>query len=233
MQKLHKSSRLQKQRERTLKVCLPHVIKDKNDVEDLFVGDYCVKLPRQSSRSCHVVFPNVKEKLKNYKLAKNKMISGKRVLIKPLHDLALRKETEKVKKVKKKKIFIPKIEPDIKVTQSIFIGNIPLGTKTDEIKAVLPGCSSVTLLRPYNKDFRSAIVKMETIQIASEYLKKERESPTLRGHKLIMKLDTRTKYRKKKVSDSTIKVYDGDAMHCKSSDSCKSSDCIEGSDESS
>lgn len=108
-------SRLKKRRERTLSVHLPHVIKDKKDVECLFTGSFYVKLPRQSSRSCHVIFSSVEEKIMNYKFAKDKTINGKRIVIQPLRAVAL---TEKTKKIKKKKVFMPEIKPDIKVTQT-------------------------------------------------------------------------------------------------------------------
>lgn len=116
MQKFRKLHQLEKRRERTLNVSLPHVIKDKKDVENLFVGDFQVKLPRQSSRSCHVVFPNVEEKIKNYKLAKEKTINGKRIVIQPLRAIVLDKKTKKVKQ--KKKIYMPEIKPEKVVTQT-------------------------------------------------------------------------------------------------------------------
>lgn len=108
--------RLAKRKERTLNVCLPHVIKDRKDVESLFVGDFHVKLPRQSSRSCHVVFTSVEEKIKNQKLVKNKTVNGKHIMVHALHDIVIAKKDE-TKKRKKKKIFMPKITSDVKVTQ--------------------------------------------------------------------------------------------------------------------
>lgn len=108
-------SKLKKRRERTLRVYLPHVIKDKKDVENLFTGNFYVKLPRQSSRSCHIVFSNVEEKITNYKSAKEKTINGKRIIVKPLCALVPKK---KVKKIERKKVCIPEIKPDIKVTQA-------------------------------------------------------------------------------------------------------------------
>lgn len=119
MNKHQKMSELKEQRERTLKVRLPNVIKDKKDIENLFVGDFVVKLPRQSSRSCRVVFSSLKEKLENHKLAKNKTVNGKRILVKSLSDFVPNKESKKVKtKKKKKKVLVPNIKPDIKVTQT-------------------------------------------------------------------------------------------------------------------
>lgn len=116
MPKLQKLHRLKKRRERTLNVCLPHVIKDKKDVEDLFVGDFYVKLPRQSSRSCRVVFTSVEEKIKNQNLVKNKTVNGKRIVVHTLRDIVITQKNE-TKKKRKKKIFMPKIIPDVKITQ--------------------------------------------------------------------------------------------------------------------
>lgn len=36
----------------------------------------------------------------------------------------------------------------------IFVANIEINTKADEVKGALSGCVSVTLLKPYNKKFR-------------------------------------------------------------------------------
>ncbi|XP_071629875.1 uncharacterized protein [Temnothorax longispinosus] len=215
MRNFRKLSQLKERRERTLNVRLPHVIKDKKDVECLFVGNFHVKLPRQSSRSCHVVFPTVEEKNKNYKLARGKTDNSKRVVIQPLSDLAFRTETKKIKK----KIFIPEIKPDIQVTQTVFVSNIVNGTKSHEIRSALPGCARVTLLPSYNKDFRSAIAKMEDIQIAAKYLREKHNWPILKGHRICMKPDTRTK-RKKTRSTSIPKIHDENiTKECKSNES--------------
>jgi len=193
MPKSRKLSQLRERRERTLNVRLPHVIKDQKDVEYLFEGNFHVKLPRQSSRSCHVVFPTVEEKIANYKLAKAKTIDGKRIVIQPLSAVALATGT---KKMRKKKIFIPEIKPDVQVTQTVFVSNIVNGTKSHEVRSVLPGCVRVTLLKPYNKNFRSAIAKMENIQRAAKYLKEKLKWPILKGHRIRMKPDTRIKHKK-------------------------------------
>lgn len=108
-------SHLKKRRERTLIVTLPHVIKDKKDIEHLFTGTFYVKYPRQSSRSCRVVFSSVEEKTTNYKLAKDKTVNGKRIFVKPLRAVVPK---EKIKKVKRKKVVMPEIKSDIKVTQT-------------------------------------------------------------------------------------------------------------------
>lgn len=113
MHKFRKLSQLKRRRERTLNVRLPHVIKDKKDIEHLFVGSFHIKLPRQSSRSCHVIFPTVEEKIENCKLARDKTINDKRIVIRSLSELAFRTETKKTRK-----IFMPEIKPDVQVTQT-------------------------------------------------------------------------------------------------------------------
>jgi len=70
--------------------------------------------------------------------------------------------------------------------------------------------------------FRSAMAKMENIQIAAKYLKERSKWPILNGHKLYLKPDTRLKH-KKKVSSAALKIYDD--IEERISD--KSSDCIE------
>lgn len=80
---------------------------------------------------------------------------------------------------------------------------------------------------------RSAIIKMESIQIAAEYLRKDRKWPVLSGNKMLMKSDTRVKH-KRRASTSTIKIYSDDAtVESKSKEKHKSSDCIENNDENS
>lgn len=84
---------------------------------------------------------------------------------------------------------------------------------------------------------RSAIAKMENIQVAAEYLKNQRKWPILRGHQVSLKPDTRTKHKRKR-STNTLKIYD-DATEesvkeeCKSVEEHNNSDCIENNKESS
>lgn len=79
---------------------------------------------------------------------------------------------------------------------------------------------------------------MENIQIAAEYLKKKRKWPILRGHKVSLKPDTRTKH-KRKASTGTLKIYDGTTEESvkeesnESSESHKNSDCTESNEENS
>lgn len=44
--------------------------------------------------------------------------------------------------------------------------------------------------------YRSAIAKMENIQIAAKYLKEKEKWPMLKGHRICMKPDTRVKHKK-------------------------------------
>lgn len=43
---------------------------------------------------------------------------------------------------------------------------------------------------------RSAIAKMENIQIAAKYLREKHKWPILKGHRICMKPDTRVKHKK-------------------------------------
>ncbi|XP_011875529.1 PREDICTED: uncharacterized protein LOC105566267 [Vollenhovia emeryi] len=162
--------------------------------------DFHVKLPRQSSRSCHVIFPTVEEKMKNYQLARNQRDNDKRIVIRPLSDVVFRRESKT-----KKKIYMPEIKLDVQVTETVFVSNIANGTKSHQVKSVLPGCARVTLLKPYNKDFRSAIAKMENTEIAAEYLREKHKWPIFKGHRVCMKADTRAKRKKKQ---SIVKFND-------------------------
>lgn len=58
--------------------------------------------------------------------------------------------------------------------------------------------------------YRSAIAKMESVQIAAEYLKNKYKWPVLKGHKMCLKSDTRTKH-KRRIS-STLKIYNDNTI---------------------
>lgn len=61
---------------------------------------------------------------------------------------------------------------------------------------------------------------MENIQIAAEYLKKKSKWPTLNGHKLYLKPDTRTKHKKKtKKTTDTLKIHNEGTEKSQDSDS--------------
>lgn len=94
-------------------VRLPHTIRNPKEVQELFNENATVKLPRQSSRACHVIFPSVEEKVKGLKNVKTKTVDGKRVIafnprLKPLDN-----------KVSRKKIVVPKPKPEPKITQTL------------------------------------------------------------------------------------------------------------------
>ncbi|XP_076685639.1 uncharacterized protein LOC143377803 [Andrena cerasifolii] len=197
-----KRGRLEK--ERALYVRLPHVIRNQEDVAKLFTGDFKVKLLRQSSRHCFVVFPDVEEKMRNLNAAKKTVINGKRVVV----SSAITKRKNEPRKIMRKKIVVPKVKQDVKVTRTMFVSNIKCGTKLAELKAAIPGCVSVKMLKPYSQNFKSAIIKMESAQLAAEYLKQIKESPIVGGHTLRMNPDTRTRHRNPK-SSATLKIYDG------------------------
>lgn len=82
---------------------------------------------------------------------------------------------------------------------------------------------------------RGAIAKMENIHVAAEYLKGERKWPTIRGHKVSLKPDIRTKHKRKaKAPTGTLKIYDDEVPakeKCESNERHDSSKCS-ASDES-
>lgn len=188
----------QQEKKRALYVRLPHTIKDEEDVAKLFTGNFKVNLLRQSRRYCYVIFSSRKEKDKNWKAVKGMKINGKRVIVGP----AITKIEKKP--VSKKKIVIPKIKPDTKVTRHLFVSNIKCGTKREQLRAAIPGCMTIKMLEPYSQESRAAIVKMESAQLAAEYLRQVREAPTVRGRKLRINPDTRDKHKK----PTPFKIYD-------------------------
>lgn len=197
MQSAKKLKALQKKRERSLLVRLPTTIRSKEQVAQLFSGNFEVKTRRQASRQCYVLFSSVEEKLENLKAARSKTLNGKHIVVKCIPNTI-----EKSTKVPKKKIVMPKIPEESKITQALYIANVRCGTKMHELKEALEGCVSVKLLKPYTRTLRSAIVKMENMQIAAEYLAKEREWPVVRGMTLQLYPDTRKKNKKNKSKDS-------------------------------
>ncbi|KAK2582758.1 hypothetical protein KPH14_005025 [Odynerus spinipes] len=186
--------KLRERAERTLHIRYPHKIRNAGEITDLFTGDFTIKLPRQPSKNCHVEFSTIEDALKNQKALKGTIVDGKPIVIRRAYVNTL--SGKEVKK-KGKKVKIPDVQPDIKLTQSLFIGNLKCGSKPNEIKEVLPGCISVTLLKPHSNSLRSAIVRMESMEIAAEYLLKKRPWPSLHGNRLIIKPDSRTKHKKK------------------------------------
>lgn len=97
------ASQIEEEQTRSLYVRLPHTIKNEKEVKELFFGEFKIKLPRQSGRYCHVIFPTVDDKVKNLKDLKNKLVNGKPVFASPPKPINL----DKKKKPKQKKIKIP------------------------------------------------------------------------------------------------------------------------------
>ncbi|XP_029033497.1 LOW QUALITY PROTEIN: uncharacterized protein LOC114871575 [Osmia bicornis bicornis] len=191
------------EKERALYVRLPHVIREEEDVAKLFTGDFKVNLPRQSTRYCYVIFPDTESKLKNLKEARNTQINGKPIVVAP----AITK-FEKNRKLKRKKIVIPKVKDETRVTRTLFVSNIALETKSQELKAAIQGCESVKMLKPHSEKCRSAMVKMEDVWKAADYILKRIDRPIVRGRRLRFNPDTRTRHRPKKTGP--LKIYDGE-----------------------
>lgn len=104
-------SEIEEEQSRTLYIRVPHTIKDDQEIRNLFVGDFKLKLPRQAARHCHVIFPNVEEKVKNMKALKKKLIDGKSIYVSPPKPI----NVEKKKKPKQKKIVVPEPTDDQKL----------------------------------------------------------------------------------------------------------------------
>ncbi|XP_043493561.1 uncharacterized protein LOC122518604 [Polistes fuscatus] len=185
---------LKERAERTLLVRYTRKIKNTEEVTDLFRGDFIIKLPRQPSKSFHVEFSTVKEALENKRNLKGKIAHGKPIVVR--RALLNTLQGKEVKK-KGKKVKLPSVLPDEKLSQTLYVGNLKSSVKIEEIKDVLPGCVSVTLLKPNKNNLRSAIVKMESVELTAEYLLKQREWPCLHGNRLILKPDTRMSHKKK------------------------------------
>lgn len=107
--------KLKERMERTLHVRYTRKIKNTEEIADLFTGNFTVKLPRQSSKNCHVEFSTVEEALQNKRALKGKIVYGKPIVIRRafLNTLSGKQFRRKGKKVK-----IPDVEPDVKFTQS-------------------------------------------------------------------------------------------------------------------
>lgn len=65
------------EQDRTLYLRFPKTIKNIDEIRNLIVGDADIKLPRQSSRNCHIVFSAVNDKIKNLKVIKEKIENEK------------------------------------------------------------------------------------------------------------------------------------------------------------
>ncbi|KAK0182636.1 hypothetical protein PV327_000751 [Microctonus hyperodae] len=195
------SSEVDDEYNRTLYVRLPHTIHNMDEIRDLFAGDIQIKLPRQSSRHCHVIFSTVEEKMKNLKEVRKKRINDKRITACPP-----KAKPEIQKKKIEKKTTMPSPKPEQKITRILYVTNINQKTTANTIKKALGSCKSVTFLDNIGKDVKQAIVRFSDPQRAVEYLKKERPWPVLDGNQLVIKPDT----RKQKKKSPGLKMWDGD-----------------------
>ncbi|XP_015595156.1 uncharacterized protein LOC107267683 [Cephus cinctus] len=190
---------------RRLYVRVPFTIKNDNQIKELFLGDVKVKLPRQSARFCHVVFPDIDQTIKNLKMIKKKTLNGKHIIayIPKPRPVDERKERNK----KRRKVTVPVPKPEPKATRSLFISNIKPGTKMHEIKEAFTGCLAVKFLKMNASKLMSAIIKMEDFQVAAQYIKKEREWPIVNGNKLYVHADTRKRKKSNIKQDKPFKIY--------------------------
>ncbi|XP_015521953.1 uncharacterized protein [Neodiprion pinetum] len=195
------------ERSRTLYVRLPHTIRNTKEVHALFEGDAKVKLPRQSSRSCHVIFPTVEEKIKALKHVKKKTVDGKRVI-------AFNPKTKPMEnKPSRKKIKVPQPKPPLipEITQTLFVSNINAKTKVEDLKIAFPGCTSVGMLALNSSGLRSAFVKMDSLESARQYLKKQKDWPLVHGNTLFLRADNRaSKTGKRGTRGKKLSIHDKD-----------------------
>ncbi|XP_058794497.1 uncharacterized protein LOC131666117 [Phymastichus coffea] len=186
---------------RTLYVRIPHTIKNVDEIKNLFFGDIKVKLPRQSSRHCHVIFSTVDEKIKNLKAVKKQLIDGKPIFISPPKPMNLEK------KPKHKKIKIPDPTAGSKTEKYIFISKIPPGVKASELREAFPGSVTVALLKGLVNGKRNAKMKMSSPQLCLHYSKKE-NWPIVKEQKVsvyIANKPSSSKNRKRKKVESLKK----------------------------
>ncbi|XP_012275089.1 uncharacterized protein LOC105696869 [Orussus abietinus] len=194
------------ERRRSLYVRLPRTIRNEQEIRELFVGDYKVRLKRHSARDCYIVFPTFEDKIKNMKLVKSKTVDGKPIIV----TTPKAKHAELIN-IPKKKIVIPKPEPEVKRSKVLFLTNIKLGTKRQEIMGAFPGSTSVSMLSASGRNTRAAFIKMEDPIVAMEYLQKQREWPVVRGNVIEIQADNRKRNKRGKRS-TKLKIWDGDKL---------------------
>ncbi|XP_015118193.1 glutamic acid-rich protein [Diachasma alloeum] len=227
--KVRTAQEMEEERVRTLYIRLPHTIKNIDEIRDLIFGDVDIKLPRQSGRHCHVVFPSVEEKLKNMKALKKKLIDNKHIFVSnaKLQDPDVKKEKQmKMKKVKP--VVIRKPKEQTKVTKICFLHKIPKSATVKDLKKLFPEAKNVAILYKQrlqdnvNFDGRTGIVKFRDVKTAAAYLNKERPMPVCKGVQLEIHRDKRRQKNKKKNKAETLKVYDDVKTDVKDEEEVKS-----------
>lgn len=98
---------LKDEQRRTLYIRMPCTIKDADDIYNVIVGEGEVKLTRQSSRNCHVLFASVEDKLRNLKILQRQKIDGKKIVARPAWKKTIKQVYDKSKKPRKK-VVIPR-----------------------------------------------------------------------------------------------------------------------------
>ncbi|XP_034940005.1 uncharacterized protein [Chelonus insularis] len=189
-------------RDKTLYVRLPHTIHNADEVQKLFPIPVEVRLLRQSSRNCHVVFSTVEEKMKNLEHVKQQVINGKRVYASLINKSYVKR---KLMKKPNKKLVIPEPSPSPKITRTLYVCNINMKSTIDDLKEAFGEVSTAAFInKEKNKhNTKEAIVKLSNGKLAAEYLKNEKEPPCLHGNKLIIKPDTRKHRKSEKLSDKS------------------------------
>uniref|UniRef100_A0A6V7HMQ9 RRM domain-containing protein n=1 Tax=Bracon brevicornis TaxID=1563983 RepID=A0A6V7HMQ9_9HYME len=188
---------------RTLYIRLPHTIKNMDEIRELVFNEAEIRLPRQSSRHCHVVFPSVEVRSQNMKALKKKLIDNKKIFVsKPQPKRAKEIKMKKVKEKKVKPKMISKPPTVSKVTKICFIKNIPLDATLPELKALFKEAKSIAILKKHQNSSRYhlAIVKFKELKSAAAYLNNEKPLPKLRDTQLEISIDKRKQKKNRKAN---------------------------------
>ncbi|XP_043470858.1 uncharacterized protein LOC122504040 isoform X2 [Leptopilina heterotoma] len=200
---------LDDEKSRTLYVRWPKTIRDDKEVMNLFSNDIKVKLPRQKSRCCHIVFPTIKKRENCLETMKDKLnVDGKKIVLMPLMTKSLDRRKNKItRKVEvQKKVVIPRPQFQSSV-QSLYVTNIPNETKVQEVKDAFPESATLALLKPREGKKRSAIIKMSRVELGTAYLNNENPAPIIHGNKVkIFPYKKKSKSLKKKLTTMLKKI---------------------------
>lgn len=213
---------LDDEKSRTLYVRWPKTIRDDKEVMNLFSNEIKVKLPRQKSRCCHIVFSTIQKRDNCLETMKDKLnVDGKKIVLMPLMAKNLdRRKNKMTRKVEsQKKVVIPRPQHQSAV-QSLYVMNIPNETKVQEVKDAFPESTTLALLKPREgKNSRAAIIKMSRVEIATAYLNKENPAPTIHGNKVkIFPYKKKSTSLKKKLAIILKKIESTNEVKDKSDD---------------
>lgn len=221
----------------------PKRITDIDEVRNLISGDANIKLRRQASRHCHVIFRKMEEKINNMKAIKAKskenklriVVSGvkpnQKILQSSDNDEKDNKnnkpsttkskdnnETTNLDKKDKIKPIKKKIAKGKK--RAIIVCGLSNDTPLQLVKEAFSDCKTLAWIKDEKKPeapggiCRRAVVKFETAQIANEYLNKKRTWPLINSQEIVIKPDHRKKTNgANKKKLSGLKIYGDDTKN--------------------